>query len=265
MTKTIHAICGLPRSGSTLLANILAQNPEIHTTPTSGCHDVLFGIKNNWDKLIEHQASKELAHDDNLRRVLHGALHGYHGTDRPVIIDKGRGWTSMLEMIEWITGGNFKVLVPVRGISQILASFEKLHRKSIATNQYQGDYANGQTTEGRTNQQLSKTSAFGLAHDRLKDALQRGFGDRLHLIEFDDLTHNPEEAITGVYRFLELEPFVHDFANVEQYTHEDDAVHGMDLHTIRQSVKPVKDDSIQILGPDLVKRFAGTEFWRSSK
>jgi len=30
-------------------------------------------------------------------------------------------------------------------------------------------------------------------------------------------------------------------------------------------VKPVKDDSIQILGPDLVKRFAGTEFWRSSK
>jgi sulfotransferase len=33
--KKIHFINGMPRSGSTLLCNILAQNPKFHVTPTS--------------------------------------------------------------------------------------------------------------------------------------------------------------------------------------------------------------------------------------
>ena len=264
MQKQLHFICGLPRAGSTLLANIMAQNPQIHTTPTSGCHDVLFGIKNNWNKLIEHQASKELSDSSNLRNVLHAALHAYHGTDRPIVIDKGRGWTSMLEMLEFITGEEAKVLVPVRDITHILASLEKVHRKSIATNQHQGSYEDGQTTQGRAQQHLRNTAVLGLAYDRLKDAMQRGYENRLGLIEFEDLTHNPAETMAKVYEFLGVEPFDHDFENVEQYTHEDDSVHGgLDLHTIRQKVKPVRDDSVSILGPDLVKQYTGTEFWRA--
>ena len=51
--KKFYFIAGLPRSGSTLLANILAQNPKFHTTSTSGVMDVMFGVRNNWDNLIE--------------------------------------------------------------------------------------------------------------------------------------------------------------------------------------------------------------------
>ena len=263
--KSIHYICGLPRAGSTLLANILAQNPDVHTTPTSGCHDVLFGIKNNWNKLIEHQASKELADTANLKRVLSATLNTYHDTDRPIIIDKGRGWTSMLEMLEWVTDEEAKVLVPVRSIPQILSSLEKLHRKRVATGQQDGDYINGQTVEGRTSQQLLNSSVLGLAFDRLKDAMHRGYGDRLHFVEFDDLTHNPKHKMEEVYSFLGLAPFNHNFQSVEQYTHEDDSVHGgLDLHTIRKEVRPVQDDSAAILGAEIVTQYSGAEFWRSN-
>lgn len=261
--RTIHFVSGLPRSGSTLLCNLLAQNPAIHTTPTSACHEALFVLRNSWGNWIEHKASKELADEANLQRILNAALHAYHDTDRPVVIDKGRGWTSLLELAEFALGRHAKVIVPVRGIPQILASFEKLHRKTAHSKRDQGDYFQAQTVEGRSQFLLAADQVLGLAYNRIKDALARGFGDRLHFVEFDDLTHNPQETMGGIYEFLGLEPYKHDFDNVEQYTHEDDSVHGMPLHDIRPQVKPIKDDSTTVLGPALVKQFTGTEFWRT--
>ena len=86
--KNFYFISGLPRSGSTLLCNILAQNENLFVSKaTSGCHDVLFGVRNQWDKLIEHQA--EGVDYDQLKRVLSGILHNYHSTDKNIIIDNG--------------------------------------------------------------------------------------------------------------------------------------------------------------------------------
>jgi hypothetical protein len=66
----------------------------------------------------------------------------------------------------------------------------------------------------------------------------------------------------GVWKFLEMDAPNHDFTNVEQVTTEDDSVHGLDLHTIRQEVKPVVDDSLQILGKDFHTTLQNAEFWR---
>jgi sulfotransferase len=258
MGKTIHMISGLPRSGSTLLCNILAQNPEMHSTPTSACHEALFVLRNAWGEWVEHKAAKSLA--NNLQPVLNATINAYHNTDRPVVIDKGRGWLSLIELAEFALDRKVKIIVPVRGIPQILSSFEKLHRKTQAKDQ--GDYFQAQTIQGRAEHLLGAEQVLGLAYNRLKDAMMRGLGDRLCLVEFDDLTHNPKETLEDIYKFLELPNFEHDFTSVEQYTHEDDSVHGMDLHTIRKDVKPIKDDSVSVLGVDLCKQYNGTEFWR---
>ena len=262
MNKTIHFICGLPRSGSTLLANILAQNPAIHSTPTSACHETLFALRNQWDQWIEHQASSDLAKEENLQRMLNAMIHSYHGTDRPIVMDKGRGWTAFLELAEFALGRPAKVLVPVRNINQILASFEKIHRKEAHKRQQTGEYFQAQTVQGRCDFLRARDQVLGLAYNRLKDVGNRGLGSRLCLVEFDDLTHNPAETMEGIYKFLELPAFQHDFDNVEQYTWEDDRVYGSDLHTIKPQVRPAKDDSVQILGAAICKQFTGTEFWR---
>lgn len=260
--KTIHFISGLPRSGSTLLCNLMAQHPDVHTTPTSACHEALFILRNAWGGWIEHQASKELAADENLQRVLSATLHAYHDTDKPVVIDKGRGWLSLIELAEFALGRQAKIIVPVRSISQILASLEKIHRKEAHKRGDAGNYFQAQTTKGRCDQHLSGEAVLGLAYNRLRDAFQRGLGDRLHLVEFDALTHDPAATMAGVWDFLGMDAPQHDFQNVQQVTHEDDSVHGADLHTIRSEVKPVRDESVQILGKDICQGLAGSEFWR---
>ena len=46
----------LPRSGSTLLQNILAQNPHIYATPTSGVLELLIGARVNYTDSPEFKA-----------------------------------------------------------------------------------------------------------------------------------------------------------------------------------------------------------------
>ena len=262
MEKEIHFVCGLPRSGSTLLCNLLAQHPDVHATPTSACHESLFVLRNSWNQWLEHKAAKDLADDKNLQRVLHAMLHAYHDTDKPVVIDKGRGWTSLLELAEFALGKKAKVLVPVRNISQIVASMEKLHRKAAHNTPNKGDYITEQTVNGRAQQVLSKEGVLGLAYNRLQDVSQRGMVDRLLLVEFDALTSKPKEVMSDVWSFLGMEAPEHDFDNVEQVTYEDDSVHGLDLHSIRNVVESVKDDSLEILGAKLHQDLQGAEFWR---
>jgi hypothetical protein len=53
-----------------------------------------------------------------------------------------------------------------------------------------------------------------------------------------------------VYDYLGLNPYKHDFDNVEQSIKEDDSVYGLtnDLHTIKRKVQPLTPDYNQILG-----------------
>lgn len=265
--KNFYLISGLPRSGSTLLCNILAQNQELFVSKaTSGCHDILFNIRNQWDRLIEHQA--EGVDYDQMKRVLQSALNSYHSTTKNNIVDKGRGWLSLIEMMEFILGYTPKIIVPVRNLNEILASFEKLWRNSTGFSQWnfeQGDYFKAQTVEGRCDIWSNQNQPVGLAYNRVKDAISRGYKDKLLFVEFDELTSQPFQTLQKVYSYLELPYFQHNFNNVEQYTKEDDeGVHRIpNLHSIRPTVNPVSHCSEKVLGKFLTDKYTNLELWRN--
>lgn len=262
MNKNIHFISGFPRSGSTLLCNILAQNPRFHTTATSGIMDIIFGVRNSWDSLVEFKAHPN---DEAKTRVLRAILESYFAdTDCPVVFDKCRGWVSLLEMAELILGREAKVLVPVRDMRDILASFEKIQRKQASLHQSAFErqhYFESQTVEGRTQLLLQHDKPVGLAYNRVRDALRRGFGNRMYLVEFEKLTSEPAAELARIYAFLGEEPFKHDFEKVEQVTWEDDGVHGIKgLHDIRQAVRPIEPQWPQVLGK-FAEDYGKMNFW----
>ncbi len=262
MKKTIHFISGFPRSGSTPLSNILAQNPDFQTTATSGIMDVIFSVRNTWDKLVEFRAHPN---EDAKIRVMRSILDTYFDdTERRVVFDKCRGWVSLLEMAEVLLERKAKVLVPVRDIRDVLASFEKIHRAQSALQQppFEGQhYFQYQTTEGRAQVLLQNDKPVGLAYHRVRDALRRGFGDRMYFVEFEKLTSEPAAELARIYDFLEEEPYAHDFESVEQVTWEDDAVHGVaGLHDIRKKVRPIEPQWPKVLG-EFAKEYGKMNFW----
>jgi len=264
--KIIHFIAGLPRSGSTLLANVLAQNPRCHASATSGILEVMFGVRNHWDQLAEFKAAPDPRAVEAAKvRVLRAILEAYYAdAARPVVFDKSRSWLAHLEMAEAVLSRRVKVLVPVRDLRDVLASFEQLWRLASATRQVSqeaSNYPEFQTVEGRCAVWVRGDQPVGLAYNRVKDALHRGLGDRMHFVRFEELTARPRETMRGVYEFLGEPPFEHDFNHVEQVTWEDDRVHGFPgMHAIRSKVEPVPPQWPHYLGA-AAEPYAGLELW----
>jgi sulfotransferase len=243
--KTIYFLAGLPRSGSTLLANILAQHPRFHVTPTSGIVDMLVQVRNGWDANDAFRAMDRRLSEQVKESVLRAMLQAYFShTDKPVCFDKNRYWAEFLEMGASLVGGreNVKVLVTVRDLRDVLASFEQLYRKTSALGQLPQEAAMAlkfKTALGRVQIFIDDSQPVGRAYNAIRDAVTRGWKDRMHFIDYEDLTRKPAETLAGVYRFLGEEAHAHDFNNVEQLTFEDDFVYGFkDLHIIRQKVEP---------------------------
>jgi sulfotransferase len=241
--KTIYFLAGLPRSGSTLLANILAQNPRFHVTPTSGIVDMLVQVRNSWDRNDAFQAMARGESEQIKERVLRSMLQAYFAhVERPVCIDKNRYWAEFLEMAEVLVGGrdNVKILVTVRDLRDVVASFERLYRKTSALGQLPQEKAMAlkfKTALGRVQVFVDDGQPVGRAYNAIRDAVTRGWKDCMHFIDYDNLTRDPRSTLEGIYRFLGEEASVHNFEQVEQVTFEDDFVYGFkDLHTIRPKV-----------------------------
>jgi len=273
--RQIYFLAGLPRSGSTLLANILVQHPRIHVTTTSGIVDMLVQVRNAWDRLREFQAMERRTSEQVKGNVLRAMLQGYFAhIERPICIDKNRRWSEFLEMGAELVGGRdrLKVLVTVRDLRNVLASFEKLYRRTSALGQVPLEADRGakfKTALGRVEVLIEEERAVGRAYHAIRDAVTRGWKDRMHFIDYEDLTRTPGKTIKGVYRFLGEEGHEHDFEHVDQVTLEDDYVYGFrDLHVIRSKVEPqppswpkVFDDAV-FQSPAWKNIESIAEFWK---
>jgi sulfotransferase len=249
MVKEIFFINGMPRSGSTLLCNILAQNPDFHVTPTSGFSELINGIHQFWKQSPIIKASEN---PEKQLVIMKDMFQSYHSdTDRKIVFNKSRGWANLIELTETILDKPIKILTTVRPIPNILASMEKLYRKeikNIASPMQHGSAMN--TIDGRLNVWAAADGLVGGTFNAIQDAFYRGHKDKFHLIEYDKLTRSPNDVMVQIYNFIEKPFFQHDFNNVLQYTMENDAEHGFtDLHTIRPKIQPQLDDAREILGP----------------
>lgn len=263
--RTIHFLGGLPRSGSTLLANLLMQNPRFHATPTSGLLSVLGMIRSNWERLSEFKVLPPEESREIKLRVLRGSMISfYSGIERPVIFDKGRGWIGAIPFIEKVMNRKVKIIVPVRDVRDVIASFEKLNMKNALTpsGSELAQSANWNTIDGRCQVWFAQNGMVGGPYRKLAEALTKGYQDRLHLVDYNELTSDPKSVMRGIYQFLGESSFEHDFDHVEQITKEDDEVWKMPgLHTIRQKIEPQPVSWPKILPQHVAKRLPGSQLW----
>jgi sulfotransferase len=246
--KQIYFINGMPRSGSTLLCNILAQNPKFHVTPTSGLSELVAGVHQFWKSNPVIKASET---PQKQLSIIKDLFQSYHqDTDRPVVFNKSRGWAPRIELVENALERPIKILTTTRKITCILASMEKLYRKEIKNiNSPMETGPQMQTLEGRLGVWTSQDGLVGGTFNNIRDAVMRGHRDKFHFIDFEKLTTQPELTLQYIYDFLDEDYYNHDFNNIQQYTKENDAEHGFtDLHTIRPKIESVPDDSREVLG-----------------
>lgn len=256
---TLHFVAGLPRSGSTALVSLMTQNPRIFSAPISGLCGMFSGIYANWDKDDFH---REYPNRAAKVRVLRGILDTYHETDRPVILDKDRGWVSRIAMLEAVLERPVKVLLPVRPLAEVLASFEALRRQDpLELTGADADQGAGSTIATRAQYFAGPGGPLGMAYNGMKDAVTLGYLDRLLFVDYGKLTSSPKRELARIHDFLGEPSFEYDVNNVRQVQSGDGRTHRFPgLHDVRSTFSKDPKSARLILG-DVYGQYDQPEPW----
>ena len=263
MDKQVFFLAGIPRSGSTVLASLLNQNPSICVTQTSPILDMLQLITANWKPLSINVLNQS---PDQLVNMLNGAFNSsYSHIDSKYIIDKHRSWPRNIDYINTITNKPVKVICTTRDISEIISSFiilfEKTENRSYIDNEL---IQANKPLNAATRARLLWEKYINMPWTSLKYGYEQ-HRDCIEFFDYTDIVSNPQETLQRVYSFLEIEYYPHHTFNNLSPMKENDIAWGIDgLHHIRPELKRVSPAASDILGKDLANYYnsLNLEFWK---
>ena len=261
--RKFHFISGLPRSGTTLLAAILNQNPRFRAGMTSPLADIMGVV------IAEASSKNDFSFDvsDEQRvAVLRGLVENFYSVQpgADVVFDTSRLWCSRMQLLDALFPG-VKVIACVRQLAWVLDSMERLVRRQPVSVSKAFRFDTNTTVYSRIEALTDPRGMVGFAYQATKEAFYGPHAqDHLLLVTYESLVSDPVAAVRAVYQFLDEPWFEHDFDHIEYNADEFDARVGMPgLHSVRPKVEPIERQPI--LPREIFGRFANEAFWMEPK
>tara|TARA_R110000764_G_scaffold203719_1_gene288937 strand:+ start:909 stop:1718 length:810 start_codon:yes stop_codon:yes gene_type:complete len=232
-------LAGLPRTGSTLLQNLLAQNPDVYSEGNSGLCQIM------WDAKIscEHNAveqlvgvGKDITFKDALLRGIPSTY--YPDVECSIILDKCRNWVNEpnIAMARDYISPDVRSIVMVRPIEEIVASFARVAAENNSDFSYEALLAQG----GSLERALQATHYAA----KLKDP-------SFLFVSYDELVSSTQDTMTRIYKHIGSPTYAHNVRKITQTVFEDDERNGMvGMHNIRTEVSKQVNE---VVLPDWVK------------
>lgn len=257
-THKFHFITGLPRSGSTLLAAILRQNPRFHanvTTPVASFVGAILNQVGAGSEWARHATTEQR------RKLLLGLFNSYYADIRnEVIFDTNRIWSAKLPILLDLFP-RARIIACVRNVAWVMDSIERLYRSTPYENTrlFSNDGERG-TVYSRVETLAQRNRLVGLPWYALKEAFYSEQGHALLVIDYELLARRPAEVMPLVYQFLGEPTFEHDFTRLEFDTPDYDEDLGLKgLHKVRSHVG--FETRATLLPPDLFAQYDKMSFW----
>lgn len=259
MVDAVHFISGLPRSGSTLLAALLRQNPRFHSDIT-GPVALLCGVVH---QRIGGTGEYSVLFDDaRCAQMLKGIFSSYysHVPIGHVIFDTNRTWTNRAALLERLFPRS-RTICCVRDIGWIIDSLERMRNKNPLKLSKLFPGQSGETLYTRVEYLMnSETGLIGAAWSGLREAWFSEAAQRLIVIPYDVLVADPAKTLKRIYEEIGEPYFEHDFNHVTYDAPEYDNNLGMPgLHTVHPVVEA--RERLPCIPPDVFTKYAKTHFW----
>lgn len=219
----LHVNSSLPRAGSELMQALLGQHPEVYASATSPALEYCYGALANFG-LAEVKSQDPTLMKDAMDGFMRSGIDGYYKalTDKPVIVDKSRGWLEHGELL-WNLYPESKMVTMVRPVDDILASLEKIYQANIGHPETRNIPIN---LEPRM-QYFMNNVPLGLALNRINERQRKGQDSRIMYVEYDDLVAKPVQTMNKVFAHLEITNFEIDPNNIVKSVEEDDSHYGI--------------------------------------
>ena len=255
--KQLLFLVAMPRSGNTLFASIMNQNPKIACTANS----ITLEIMKDLFLLKETDVFQNYPDHKSLDNVLDSVFDIYY-KDWPqdIIIDRGPVTTpGNLEVMQKHFKRPFKCIVLLRDLMDVLASLMKWYTENPSS--YINKYGY-RTDEEKLSAIMSKKAVVAKDLEAIKNSYN--YPEMCLYIKYDDLVTQPEKEIRRVYEFMNLPYFNHKFKDLKQININgmgyDDTVVGKNMHTIRTEVKKEYNPYINKIPERIRKKYEHIRF-----
>ena len=257
--KQFNVMIGLPRSGSTVLAALLNQNPDIYVSPTSPVLGYLLRMQEGYDTIEESIANPDFQQLTNMcRSMIESAWE--HKTPS-CIIDKHRGWGKNLPALKTVLGKNVKVIATTRDLPSVMASWLTL----IKSYPYEFDKKLAQQGYANTDENRMGEMWFNMSQDAMESlCMARKTAPEGYMLEvnYDEFLAQPYEMLAKIEDHLEIRHFDGYRINSIHKLDEDNDMKAWgfpDLHKIRNKLGKTSKNPKEVLGDDLYNRFVEIE------
>src|SRR5258707_2492113 len=183
MQNGLHFISGLPRSGSTLLAALLRQNPRFHAGMTSPVGSLYVAM------LAETSGRNEFSvfiSDHQRRALLDGVFTAYYEAvhRHKLVFDTNRIWCTQAAGLAQLFPQS-RIICCVREVSWIIDSIERLVQRNPFEPSKIFNFDTGGTVYGRADGAAGATGFVGAAYNALQQAVFGGHAKQLILVQYD--------------------------------------------------------------------------------
>jgi sulfotransferase len=245
MTAKFVGVTGLPRAGSTLLCQLLAQHPEIHCEGhSSPLCNMLLGVRRmvSDDSFFLSQLDNSFDTSySHLTTAMQGFCRGWYGdVQEKIVVDKNRAWLHAVELLLKIEP-DARLIVCIRELGQIYGSIEAQHQRTILVDfiDHLADY----DRFGRADMLFAKDKAIGspLISLHAVPDLPKAVQEHLYFLRFEDLMDQPAVCMSHIHAWLGVSASAIDVEKISIGAQESDSHYHM-KYPHRQSDRIVKPD-----------------------
>ena len=256
-SKKLFFLIAMPRSGNTLFASIMNQNPNIACTANS----ITLEIMKDLFLLKQTDVFQNYPDHQSLDNVLDSVYVNYY-KDWPqkYIIDRGPVMTKgNFALMQKHFKKPFKCVVILRDVMDVLASYMKWYTENPDS------FINKHGLKNDEEKLFKIMSREGAVAKDL-EAIKNSFNYRkiCHFIKYNDLVQNPEKEITKVYNFFDIPNLQHRFFNLDQIQVNgigyNDGIVGKNMHTIRNEIKKEYNPYIEKIPQRIREKYGHIKF-----
>ena len=240
----IFFLSAMPRSGNTLFASIMNQNPDVVVTANSITLEImkdLFFLKriDTFQNFPDHESLNQVMD------MVYPAF--YKNWSYKYIIDRGPvGTEGNLALMKKHFKQPIKCIVLLRDLMDVLASYIKWFETEPSS------FINkkGNTVDEKLSYVMQDEGAVAKELKCIQHLMKPENRHMAYFFKYDDFVIDPEKYIKEIYQFLEIPYFQHKFIDLDQLMINgikyNDGFIGKNMHTIRikeikKVINPYKD------------------------
>lgn len=202
----IHFVAGLPRSGSTLLAAILRQNPAFHAAMSSSLSELFVSAL----RTMSMSETAFFLSDSQRARILSAIVQAYYcDLSGRTLFDTGRIWPSYISSLALLFPGS-RIICCVRNPAWVIDSVERLvqHNSFLTSRMFGPEVSNVYARA----EALMKSGFLGASLHSLRQAWFGEHARMLIAVQYDSLVANPGSVMRASMTCLARRSFLTTFA-----------------------------------------------------